>query len=194
MILGALVSGCGVNPYINVNYQIPKPSDMLSGRKVYLEFKDVRTDKTILMKGQAEHFKHFRGRFNLFSGHTEQNMKFVGNYDLEDMFTAAFKKRFENLGVSVLQTKRENAAVLVITLNQCILDFEDKKWIARVRYTARLMLGNGDYVGETVSGTAERLKIFGRKEAEKALSEVVTDTVNELDIQRLFQKAAMRSQ
>ena len=42
---------------------------------------------------------------------------------------------------------------------------------------------------ETISGSAERLKVMTKSDAEKVLSELLTDMANKLDVARLFQQA-----
>ena len=42
---------------------------------------------------------------------------------------------------------------------------------------------------ESVSGEAERLKVLGKSDAEKILGELLTDTVNKLNLARLLQQA-----
>ncbi len=42
---------------------------------------------------------------------------------------------------------------------------------------------------QSVNGSAERLKVMGKSDAEKVLAELLTDMVNKLDIAKLFQQA-----
>jgi hypothetical protein len=49
---------------------------------------------------------------------------------------------------------------------------------------------SGDLVlSESISGTAERVKMVGSRDAEKLISELISDTINKVDITKLFQKA-----
>jgi hypothetical protein len=42
---------------------------------------------------------------------------------------------------------------------------------------------------ESVNGSAERLKVMGKSDAEKILGELVSDMVNKLDVAKLLQQA-----
>ena len=60
-----------------------------------------------------------------------------------------------------------------------------------MNYQASL-LDNGNLLSkESVSGQAERLKVMGKKGAEKVLSELLTDVANKLNLIGLFQQARL---
>ena len=189
LILSALAIGCAKSPYIHVNYIPPASMDAFAGQKVYIDFKDIRTDKTFLEKEAHSYFKEFNGRFYLFVDYGDENKKFSGNYELQTLFKETLRIRLKRHGVTVLPTKTDKYPVMEIELKKFVLTLKDKRWIASMEYAARLMYGRSAYVGENISATAERQRILGRGEAEKVLSEAVTDAVNKLDIQRLFEKA-----
>jgi len=189
LIIAALAAACAINPYINVNYKLSEPSDILARQQVYIDFKDVRSDQAFLGKEAQSHFKHFNGSFHLFIDHNDRNKKFTGSYDLKNLFLETLNLRLRNHGVQFVKTKSENSTVMEIELKKFTLDLKGKNWITSIEYSVRLLYGKGAYVGENISATAERHKIWRRKEAEKTLSEAITDVVNKLDIQRLFEKS-----
>jgi hypothetical protein len=52
------------------------------------------------------------------------------------------------------------------------------------------ILKNGRLLAvESVNGSAERLKVMAKSDAEKLLGELLTDMVNKLDLVKLFQQA-----
>jgi hypothetical protein len=76
-------------------------------------------------------------------------------------------------------------------LKEFKLDFGDRKWSSRMAYDAMLMRDGSVLSSQTVNGSAERIKIMGQTEAEKLLSELLTDTVNEMNVAALFRQAGL---
>ena len=56
-------------------------------------------------------------------------------------------------------------------------------------YQANLLKDGRLLAMESVSGSAERLKVMGKSDAEKLLGELMSDMVNKLDLAKLFQQA-----
>jgi hypothetical protein len=76
---------------------------------------------------------------------------------------------------------------LVIQLKKLELDLTGRKWIIRMGYQARLEDSGKLLASESINGSAERLKVIGKSDAEKLLSELLSDMVNKLDLVKLFQ-------
>ena len=53
-------------------------------------------------------------------------------------------------------------------------------------YQANLIRQNRFAAGETVTGSAERLRVVGSKDAELVIGELITDVVNRLNLSELF--------
>jgi hypothetical protein len=53
----------------------------------------------------------------------------------------------------------------------------------------RLIRSGSTLSWQKVSGQAERLKLIGREQADQVAGEVFSDTMNQLDMTRLFQQA-----
>ncbi len=104
------------------------------------------------------------------------------------IWVCTFTKRFKNSGIEALSEKNVNAPVIEVRLMQFYLDLKDRKWICDIKYEARLVRGTKLIAKETVSGRSERLKVFGRKEAEQSLGEIFTDMINRLDLKTLLRK------
>jgi hypothetical protein len=66
------------------------------------------------------------------------------------------------------------------------LDLVGRKWVINMTYQANLVRQNRFAAGETVTGSAERMRVVGSKDAEMVVGELVTDVVNRLDLSALF--------
>ncbi len=185
-VIVAVVGACAPKSYIDVNYRLPVASDDLKGKRVFLECRDVRSDKTIFGQNAKDDFKHFTG---LFSLSVDQGKKpFVaGAFDLTSLFKEAFKRKFENSGLDVVTQQERTIPVLEIVIKEFRLDLVDRKWVAGIRYEARLLKGDLLLVTKTISGDAERLKVIGQGDAEKVLGEIFTEIVNRLDLGKLLE-------
>ena len=54
------------------------------------------------------------------------------------------------------------------------MDLVDRKWVVEISYEASMTKENNLIFKETISGKAERVKVFSRGDAEKVLSEIFT--------------------
>jgi hypothetical protein len=187
-VFAALAVGCAVSPHINVDYKLFGPSDIPVGQKVYIDFKDVRSDHAFLGKEAKAHFEHFNGIFHLYIDRNDKKEEFTGSYDLKGLVKKTLSFRLRNHGVEIVKTNNKDSTVMEIELKQFILDLKDGSWITSIEFAARLAYGTDSYVSENISATAERYKIWGRKEAEKTISDAISEAVNKLDIQRFFKK------
>jgi len=191
MIIGALVLACATKSYINVNYQLPLSSYDLKEKKIFLEIKDMRPDKTIFSEKAKTKFKNFTGLFLFSLSQGEKRNYVVGAFDLPSLFNAAFSRRLENLGIVMLKEPETTEPVIEIDLQKFFLDLVDRKWVAQISYEARLIKDNKLLARETISGDAERYKLISQGDVEKVLGEIFTSLVNKLDFQKLLQRAAL---
>lgn len=185
-----LFVGCASTAYINVDYQLPLVADSLKGRKVFLEYSDTRASKTFLSPTAQAQFAYFTGIFSL-TLNEDGRKNLVGSFDAASLFKEALKRRLNSQGVEVVLQPDENQPVLEIILKDFFLDLKDRKWIARISFETRLVGKSGRTAAQTVAGSAERLKTIGRGDAEKVLSEIFTDAVNDIKILELFEKAGL---
>jgi len=185
-----LLAGCTSATYINVNYQLPAAPDKLTGQKVFLEYKDSRTEKVFLSPSAQAEFKYFTGIFSLtLTGGQQENL--LGSFDAASLFKEAFKRRLNTMGIQAASARADKQPVMEIVLKDFFLDLKDRKWMARISFDAQLTAEPGRVATQTVSGAAERLKTVGRGEAEKVLGEIFTDAVNDVKISELFQKVGL---
>ena len=191
LIIGLLIGACSSGSYINVRYQLPPASDQLKNKTVSIEFKDMRADKTFLSESAQKEFQNFSGLFSLYIARENQEDKLVGGYDVEDLFTRALKKRLESMGVKITPQGTRDFPVMEITLENFSMDYKSRKWITTVSYQARLTKDKNRSANETVTITGERMKIIGRGSAEEYLGEIFTDSLNKLDLEKLFKQAGL---
>ncbi len=184
-LFGSLVT-CATIYVMKVHYQVPWEDEGLKGKKVVFSFKDERADKHILTKNAKKEFGSFSESFYLSVGHAEEPGNRMGVYDLGGMFEEAFHKRLENLGIDVVEERRDSEIGLVIALKSFQLDLVISTWKVTLEYEARLVKKGNVLATQSLHGQAERFKWVGRGEADKAVSEIFSDTVNRLDLERLF--------
>ena len=191
MLIGVLVLACATKSYINVNYRLPLSSYDLKGKKVFLEIKDMRSDKAIFGEKAKTKFKNFTGLFLFSLSQGEQKDYVIGAFYLPSLFEAAFSRRLENMGIEILTEQKEAEPVIEIDLQNFLLDLADRKWVAEISYEARLIKENRLLARETISGSAKRYKLLSQGDVEKVLGEIFTDMVNNLDCRKLFQEAEL---
>jgi hypothetical protein len=189
-VIVAVVGACASKSYINVNYRLPVASNDLKGKRVFLECRDIRSDKTIFGQNAQAEFKHFTGLFSLWVNQGKKPFV-AGAFDLPSLFKEAFKRKFENSGVDVVTQPEKTIPVLEIVIKKFRLDLVDRKWVAAIRYDARLLKGDLLLVTKTISGDAERLKVIGQGDAEKVLGELFTEIVNRLNLGKLLDLATL---
>ena len=110
----------------------------------------------------------------------------MGAFSMPSMITQIFKHRLENAGIPVAPEGQNRETVVEIILKAFKLDLVGRNWVVNMTYQANLLRQNRFIAGETVSGSAERLRVVDNKYAEKLLGELITDVVNRLNLSELF--------
>ena len=188
VILAVLLSACATKPFLKVKYQLPAPSAALTGETFSLTISDRRNDPAILSSSAKKSIKNFDGTFSLVVLQDDGSSNLIGAYNIDSLLKELFKQRLKNEGAQVSATADAAGARLKIELREFKLDIVDRKWVLRMSYQASLTRNTGILAEESVSGSAERLKVIGKTDAEKIIGELVTDMVNKLDVATLFQK------
>ncbi|MGD8762027.1 MAG: hypothetical protein PVG87_06960 [Desulfobacteraceae bacterium] len=187
-LLAANFWSCAPSNLLRVHYQLPTKSDSLAGKQILLTYTDAREQKTILSKSAQEDLRDFSGSFTLVVVQDSGDEKLLGAYDLSALLKEAFKQRIHQSGLQVTE-KIQLKHQIEFVLNRFVLDLEARKWILTMSYQT-ILKESGDLVlSESISGTAERVKMVGSRDAEKLISELISDTINKVDITKLFQKA-----
>lgn len=191
LILAFFAGACGSKPFLKVQYQLPSPSSTLVGRQVSLTVSDMRSKETLVTETARKSLRDFKGTFSLVVLREDGSGNLRGAYDLVSLFSEVFQQRLKNEGIQATTVTDSTLPELKIEITEFQIDYADRKWIVGMNYKASL-LDNGILLSkESVSGQAERLKVMGKKGAEKILSELLTDVVNKLNLVGLFQQARL---
>jgi hypothetical protein len=188
-VMTVLIIACASKPFLKVQYQLPSPSKALKGEKVSLAIVDLRSDDAFLSPNAKKSIKNFNDTYSLVVLKNDGSGNLIGAYDLDSLLSEIFKQRLENEGLEVVAPEEAADGRLEIQLKEFKLDIVKRKWILGMSYQAGLSKNTGLIAKESVSGSAERLKVMGKSDAEKIMGELVTDMVNKLDVGKLFQQA-----
>jgi hypothetical protein len=189
MVMAVLASACASKPFLKVQYQLPPSSTALAQERVSLTISDRRNDDAFLSSNAKKSLKNFNGTYSLVVLRDDGSGNLIGAYDFNSLWREIFKQRLQNEGVTVSAGEDSTNASLVIQIKVFKLDIVDRKWMLQMSYQAGLSRNNTILAKESVNGSAERLKVMGKSDAEKILGELVTDMVNKLDVAQLFRKA-----
>ena len=187
LVLAFFAGACTSKPFLKVQYQLPSPSSTLAGKKVTLAVSDMREEKAFLTENARKSLKDFDETFSLVVLAEDGSGNLTGVYDIVPLFTEVFQHRLINEGIQVVEVADNPTPQLEIEITEFQLDLADRKWVVSISCRASLS-DSGDILSkESVSGEAERLKVTGKSDAEKVLTELLSDLVNKLNLVRLFQ-------
>jgi hypothetical protein len=186
LFVAMATSFCASKNFLVVNYQLPDEPEILREASVALVVKDSREDPAIVTKSAKMALKDFSGNFTLIVAQENKNDRLVGAFGLHSMIKQIFKHRLENAGIQVAPGEESRETVVEIILKTFKLDLVERKWVINMTYQANLLRQNRFVAGETITGSAERLRVVGSKDAELIVGELVTDVVNRLNLSELF--------
>lgn len=190
IILSIFVGACSSGkPFLAVQYQLPPSSQSLAGEKAYVAIVDTRKNSDFLSETAKKSLREFNGTFSLVVVKEDGTGNLLGAYDLNALFSNIFQQKLSNMGIQVAATQAAADYELEILLKEFKLDLVKRKWVVNMSYAANLLRDGNVRAMETVNGSAERLKLMGKSDAEKILSELLTDMANRLDVEKLFQQA-----
>ena len=185
LFAGMATSFCASKNFIAVNYQLPEEPKIPGETAVSIDLKDSRVDPAIVTKSAKMALKDFSGNFTLVV-QKNNDKRLVGAFSLQSMITQIFKERLENAGIAVAPEGQSRETVVEIILKAFKLDLVGRKWVINMTYQANLVRQNRFIAGETVTGSAERLRVVDNKYAEMVIGELITDVVNRLNLNELF--------
>jgi hypothetical protein len=188
LVIQALIIACASKPFLKVQYQLPPASAALAGERVFLQISDQRDDAAFLSSNAQKTLKDFKDTYTLVVLRDDGSGNLIGAYGLNSLWRELFKQRLQNEGVTVSSREDSTNANLEIQIKTFKLDMVDRKWILQMSYQAGLSKDHTLRAKESVNGSAERLKVMGKTDAEKILGELVTDMVNKLDVAQLFRQ------
>jgi len=187
LFIGILSSSCASKNFLTVKYQLPPQAVERKEIKVALAVKDIREDPGIATKSAKMALKNFTEHFALIVAQENKNDRLVGAFSLSSMIREIFKHRLENAGVVVAAEEDTLTPLVEIVLKEFKIDLQNRKWIITMNYQANLIKQNRIVGGETVTGSAERLRVVGSKDAEIIVGELVSDVANKLNLNELLQ-------
>lgn len=188
---GVMIGACAKKAYIDVDYRLPMAAPSLVGRTIFIETRDHRTDKEMFNQRAKDEFPHFAGFLSLRLQSLDDPPTVLGAYEVPELFETAIARRLEKMGVALASERAPDVPVFQVRLDQFTIKLIGRKWMADIRYEASLTRDGRLTAREVVSGSAERMKIMGRGGAEKVISEIFTEMINRLNIERLFQQAQL---
>jgi hypothetical protein len=191
LVLMTFIAACSSKPFLIVQYQIPPPSKPLEAKTVSLSIKDIRNNDSFLRENARKSLSDFNNTFSLIVLRQDGSGDLIGGYYLLPLLKEIFSQRLKVVGIETTEDINTADAEVEIGLQKFDLDLAGRYWVANMTYQASLIKDGQVRSIETVSGAAERLKVMGESEAEKLLSEIVSDMVNKLDLTRLFQQAGI---
>ena len=185
------LSGCAGRNYLIVDYQVPASTSQLDGQTVRLQIEDRRESKTVLSPEAAYEFPEFNGTYSLAWVVSDRERVLAGEHHLEPLFKMTFTKRLTAMGIRVIDSSDTAVPLLMIQLKHFKIDLQNHKWQAQMDYDAVLTAEGRPTSRQNVRGSAERVRIIGRKGADTVLSDIFSDVVNRLDLIKLFEGAEL---
>ena len=189
LILLLSIGACSSKPFLVVQYQMPAKTDTLAGREVLPTVSDFRENKAFLSENAQKSLKGFNDTYSLVAIKEDGSGNLLGVYKIDSLLTELFKLRLKNMGIRVTPYTNSPEYKLEVDLGDFKLDLVGSKWVMQMSYQASLLKDSRQLAMESVSGSAERLKVMGKGDAEKLLGELMSDMVNKLDLAKLFLKA-----
>lgn len=187
----ALVAACASSNVLSVKYQLPPPATETPARSVAIAFVDARGSDAFLTPSARNELAGFAGVYALTVTRPGGSGELKGAYPVDVLFREVLRYRLENAGVKVVPPGTKADAELKLLLKEFQLDFGDRKWSTAVAYTAQLLRNATLASQQTINGSAERTFLMGKSDADKVVGELVSDTINKLDVALLFKQAGM---
>ena len=191
LISALTFSGCAGRKYLMVDYQVPAKTLRLEGQRVRFEVQNRRESQEVLSPEAAYEFPEFSGIYSLAWVISGQERVLAGEHHLDQLFRITFIKRLASMGISIVDDHDATVPLLTIQLKQFQIDLQNREWQARMSYDAILSAEGHPTSRQNVRGSAERVRIIGRKGADTVLSEIFSDVVNRLDLIKLFEGAEL---
>jgi hypothetical protein len=190
-VIGLLAAACASSNVLNVQYQLPALAAGPIPRNVVIAFEDARKNSDFFTPAARQELEGILNVYALTISKPGQTPELKGAYPLGPLFSEILRYRLEDSGAKVMPPGAAADAEVKLVLNQFRLDFDDRKWNASVAYDARL-LKNGTLLSrQTISGSAERIMLMKKTDAEKVIGELVSDAINQLDLMALFKQAGL---
>jgi hypothetical protein len=186
-----LTAACASSNVLSVRYEPPSGSPAPSGRTVAIGFVDERPDDAVLTPRARSELEGFTGVYALTLAPAEGRAELKGAFPLDALFRELLRHRLQSAGVAVAPAGAPIDAEIRLALREFQIDFGDRRWITTVAYQAQLVKDGAVRSRQTVNGSAERLFLTGRREADRVVGELLSDAINRLDVTLLFSQAGL---
>jgi membrane-anchored protein YejM (alkaline phosphatase superfamily) len=113
----------------------------------------------------------------------------VETNNVPDLFKEALKKRLESMSIHVADKDTDSVPTLELTLKQFFLDLKDRTWFSDLSYEVKLSKDGTKTGKEQIHAQAERTKVMGKAGGEKLIGEILTEGINKLNLNKLFENA-----
>ena len=190
-VIALLAAACASSNVLNVQYKLPALAAGPIPRSVVIAFEDARKNSAFFTPSAREELEGFLNVYALTVSKPGQAAELKGAYPLGPLFTEILRYRLEDSGAKVMPPGSQADAELKLVLNQFQLDFGDRKWSASVAYEAQLLKNGTRLSMQAISGSAERVMLMKKADAEKVIGELVSDAINQLDLPALFKQAGL---
>jgi uncharacterized lipoprotein YajG len=185
------LAGCAAPSYLNIDYRLPGATQLSPGSPVFLRVVDERSSQEVFGPAAQDSFRNFTGIYALYLGVDSDQKILTGSYTLAALFQTAMTRRLERQGFRVVNAPDPGTPILEIAINQFLLDRVGNEWHMNIGYEARVLRGKKINARESVSAEGQRVRLFGFREAEEILGEVFSDSINRLNIAKLFKNAGL---
>ena len=186
-----LVAACASSNVLSVRYEPPSRTDAPPPRTVAIVFIDERKTDAVLTPSARRELEGFTGVYALTVAPAGKSGELKGAFPVDALFRELLRYRLESAGVEVAPSGAVAAAEIQLVLNEFQLDFGDRKWSSTVAYRAQLVKDGSVRSQQFVSGSAERVFLTGRREADRVVGELLSDAINKLDVTLLFTQAGL---
>jgi hypothetical protein len=177
---------CSRKPVFQVNYSLPQAATAYPGKQVYVSASDGRSMTQFATPEATRELKNFSGLFSLVVLKSENVGDLVGAFEIIPLMSALCKERLQASSVVVAANPASSLTHLEIVLKSFQLDYAKRKWLASMNFEAIATGPDGSTRRQAVNGSAERVKVWANKEAEALVSELASDMINKLDLERLL--------
>ncbi len=191
MIILTLAVACASSNVLNVKYQLPPPAGLSPARTVTIAVVDERKTDAFLTPSARNELAGFTGVYALTVTPPGGGDELKGAYTLDSLFKEILRHRLVNAGVKVVGPGTAADAEIKLVLNEFQLDFGDRKWSTAVAYRTQLMKSGAKLSEQTVNGSAERIFLTGKRDADRVVGELLSDAINQLDVALLFKQAGL---
>jgi uncharacterized lipoprotein YajG len=191
MLVLVLAAACASSNVLNVRYQLPLPAGIPTTRTVTVAIVDERKSEAFLTASARNELAGFAGVYALTVTPAGGRGQLKGAYTLDSLFNEILRHRLESAGVKVAGPGAAADAEFRLTLSEFQLDFGDRKWTSTVAYRAQLTKNGAMLSQQSVTGSAERIFVTGKRDADRVVGDLLSDAVNKLDVALLFRQAGL---